>query len=96
MKAKYGIVDERAELWECLGEWQAELSRSGAAASNDAGRGPFRGGAAPDWGDVAVFGVLGAADGLPLGTELRAHAGPQVASWLAAMDAAVPRPNYVK
>lgn len=94
VKAKYGIADERAALWECLAEWQAELDR--AAASNGESRGPFRGGAAPDWGDVAVFGVLGAADGLPLGAELRARAGSTVAAWLTAMDAAVPRPNCVK
>ena len=100
MKAKYGIKDERKELWACLDEWDTELNRAASAHSAEAPKEaelrPFRGGATPDWGDVAVYGVLGAADGVPLGAELRTNAPPAVASWLVAMDAAVPPPNFVK
>ncbi|KAH8098269.1 helicase [Aureococcus anophagefferens] len=50
IKQKYGIDDERAALMEKLAVWDAEL-----------GDRDFRGGDAPDLGDVTVFGAKRAA-----------------------------------
>ena len=76
IKAKYGIEDERAELFERVDEWAAELQAS---------EGVFRsGGDAPDLADVSVYGVLRAAAGLPLYDEIAERGG--LRGWLAAMD----------
>lgn len=47
IKKKYGIVDERAEMYAKLGEWTAALK----------GR-PFHGGDQPNLADLCVFGCL--------------------------------------
>ena len=78
IKQKYGIEDERESLMERLAAWETELQ----------GR-DFRGGDAPDLGDVAVFGVLGAVAGLPAREDV-VRRRPAVGAWLDRVDAALP------
>lgn len=90
VKAKYGIEDERASLWEAVDEWGRALEAPAAAAP---AAGPFRGGAAaPDWGDVAVFGVLQSCKGLPLAEEIVGRSAA-LGTWAAAMGALLEAPN---
>ena len=84
IKQKYGIDDERAALMEKLAVWDAEL-----------GDRDFRGGDAPDLGDVTVFGDLGAVGGLPAREDV-VRDSPKVAAWLARVDAALPPPVVVE
>ena len=84
IKQKYGIDDERAALMEKLAVWDAEL-----------GDRDFRGGDAPDLGDVTVFGVLGAVGGLPAREDV-VRDSPKVAAWLARVDATLPPPVVVE
>ena len=83
IKQKYGIVDERAALMERLAAWEAEL-----------GDRPFRGGDRPDLGDVAVFGVLGAVEGLPAREDV-VERSPKVGAWIDRVDAALPPARVV-
>ena len=84
IKQKYGIEDERTELFEKVDAWTAEL-----AASD----GPFRSGTdVPDMADVSVYGVLRAAAGLPLYAEIAQRGGAGVQAWLEAMDEATSHP----
>ena len=78
IKRKYAIDDERAALLDRLDAWEDEL-----------GDRPFRGGDAPDLGDVAVFGVLGAVAGLPAREDV-VRRRPAVGAWLDRVDAALP------
>jgi len=84
IKKKYGIVDERASMWERLDVWEKQV-----------GSASFRGGKAPDLGDVAVFGVLDALKGLSAHSEITEKS-IKLKSWLADMDAALPPPNLIK
>ena len=95
IKQKYGIDDERAALWARVDAWTAALDEGAAARAG--GGGPFRArGAAPDLGDVAVYGVLQAAAGLELYDEIAARGGARAAEWLGAMEAALPPPVHVE
>lgn len=68
-------VDERRALIDALDGFV-----------NDMGAAPFAGGSAPDIGDISVFGVLRAIDGLPTHTDVLAG---RLAPWYARMSAAL-------
>ncbi|KAJ8606379.1 hypothetical protein CTAYLR_009325 [Chrysophaeum taylorii] len=79
VKRKYGIEDERDALRRRLDEWNDQVEL-----------GPFRAGhPAPDLGDVAVFGVLGAVAGTRAHAEIMSDY-PAIAAWATAVDAALP------
>lgn len=79
IKKKYNITDERKALIDKLTIWQTQLTT-----------GPFRGGRpTPDLGDLTVFGVLAAVNGLPAHTEIL-DAMPTIQSWHDNMDAILP------
>jgi microsomal prostaglandin-E synthase 2 len=88
IKKKYGIVDERASLWSALDEWSEELDRASPSCS-------FHGGNRPDIGDVSVWGVLNAAQGLPLFEEMKAHGSGRVGKWMKSMAEVMPTPKIV-
>ena len=81
---KYNITDERQALRDKVAAWE------GALGKND-----FRGGAAPDLGDVAVFGILDALKGLGAHRDILAQS-PRLADWSSAMEEALPKPAIVE
>lgn len=87
IKKKYNIQDERVSLQEALNEWEAALSKSS---------GIFRGGNQPDLGDISVWGVLQAANGLPLLAELKSNGTSKFKTWMIAMEDVVPKPKLVE
>ena len=77
IKKKYAIDDERAAVVAGINHWLDE----------GVGKGPFAGGAKPNFGDVAVFGCLKAIDRTDTYRELMAETA--IAPWYERMQAAV-------
>jgi microsomal prostaglandin-E synthase 2 len=80
LKKKYGIVNEREELYAAADDFAN-------AVGDDR---PFHGGDAPDLADMAVFGVLRAIQliGADTWQDLQAHS--RIGPWFARMQAAAP------
>jgi microsomal prostaglandin-E synthase 2 len=62
-KKKYGIVDERAELYAALNDFVAAVGPSR----------PFLGGAQPNLADITTFGVLRAVEGIEAHSDAMQH-----------------------
>eukprot|EP00287_Rhodomonas_sp_CCMP768_P023205 CAMPEP_0202826524 /NCGR_PEP_ID=MMETSP1389-20130828/13670_1 /ASSEMBLY_ACC=CAM_ASM_000865 /TAXON_ID=302021 /ORGANISM="Rhodomonas sp., Strain CCMP768" /LENGTH=100 /DNA_ID=CAMNT_0049499829 /DNA_START=33 /DNA_END=331 /DNA_ORIENTATION=- len=76
IKKKYNIDDEREALATCINQWVSAL-----------GQKDFMGGAAPDLADLAVFGVLRAAQGFETSHQLLLQS--EVGPWYKRMAAVV-------
>eukprot|EP00793_Prasinoderma_coloniale_P005468 PRCOL_00004876-RA len=80
LKKKYGIVEERAELYAAVDEFVAAVGPDRA----------FHGGDAPDLADMAVYGVLNAVQliGADTWEDLNEHS--TIGPWFKRMQAAAP------
>lgn len=76
IKKKYNISDEREALATCIHKWVAALEQK-----------DFMGGSAPNLADLAVFGVLRAAEGFETSHHLLLQS--EVGPWYTRMAAAV-------
>lgn len=84
IKKKYGLTDEREALWEALDEFILKLE------SDHKGE-KYLGGDSPNLGDVSIYGVLCAADGLMLFNDMVAR-NERLASWMKDMSEVMPKP----